>query len=70
MYETALVAAFFPLVLWIALLSYGFLRDRKKRLSQQEPGLLDHTQQVLLLLSLLAVISITVCIGYLFVLPF
>jgi len=68
-FEKAFVAAFFPAIVWGAMLSYRFFRYRKNRLPEQEPQLVDHTQQVLLLFSLLAVISIALCIGYLFILP-
>jgi len=70
MFEKAFVAAFFPIFVWGALLSFRFFRYRKNRFTKQAPQFVDHTQQVLLLLSLLAVISIALCIGYLFLLPY
>ncbi len=69
MLETALVATFFPVLVWITLLSLGFWRHRRGRAAKQELHLVDHTRPVLLLLSLLALLSITLCIGYLFIFP-
>lgn len=70
MFEKAFAAALFPAFVWGAMLFYRFFRYRKDRLPEQEPQFVDHTQQVLLLLSFVAVISIALCIGYLFGLPY
>ncbi len=69
MFEKAVVAALFPIIIGGAIFSYRLFRCPRKRPPVQELQPVDHTQQVLLLFSLLAVMSIALCIGYLFVLP-